>query len=328
MKRVAAPHNERLLASWDGGEDAALWTIDDTRIGILTLDFITPVVDDPYDFGQIAAANAISDVFAMGGKPLFALNVVAFPTNCEPLEVLEKILEGGAVQTTRAGAILAGGHSVQDEEPKYGLVVYGETTHQKIWRVSGARDGDALILTKPLGTGVAVTAIKAGLFAGEHIEESVRSMSQLNALPILLSDELHTAVHACTDVTGFGLAGHALDMLVTSDRKNLNLAIDSRALPLLGGVVEAADMGLVPAGTYTNRERYAPRCETRVAEADRVQKINDFAFDPQTSGGLLLAVDPAKADAILALLAQNGFDRAAIIGHFEATDEKGRLFFD
>ena len=187
--------------------------IDDKRAAIFTLDFITPVVDDPFTYGQIAAANALSDVYAMGGRPLVALNIVGFPVTCEPLEVLSEILKGGQERVNAAGAVLAGGHSVDDGEPKYGLAVFGEVDAAKMWKVTGARPGDALILTKPLGTGLVATAIKAGAADPGETEAAVRSMRALNDLPMRLPGELLAEVHACTDVTGFSLAGHLLDML-------------------------------------------------------------------------------------------------------------------
>lgn len=309
----------RLLTGWDHGEDAALWAIDENRVGIMTVDFITPVVDDPETWGQIAAANALSDAFAMGGKPLVALNVVGFPVHCEPLEMLQAVLKGGQSKVIEAGAVLAGGHSVEDEEPKYGLAVFGEVEREKIWRVSGARPGDVLVLTKPLGTGLCTTAVKADM--GDLLETAVAiaSMARLNDLPRHLDDELHLSIHACTDVTGFGLAGHLLDML---SGNRVDCLLDPGALPAFPGVLEVADMGLIPAGAYRNRELYSPRVE---GLGKLPRNLQDLVFDPQTSGGLLLAVDPENAPALLAGCEGGFAPGSRAIGRFE--EGSGRIRF-
>ena len=309
----------RILASWSGGEDAALWKLDDKRIGILTIDFITPIVDDAYTWGQIAAANSISDVFAMGGRPLIALNVVNFPTKLLGLDILKLILDGGYDKTREAGAFLVGGHSVQDDEPKYGLVVYGEVDNNKIWRTTGAKDGDKLILTKPLGTGIAATAIKAGMLEDKATElDAVKYMRMLNSLPLYMDDDLHDAVHAATDVTGFGLAGHVLDML-SDETIDLNLNLNN--LPSIAGVKELADMGLVPEGAYRNRAEYEHKVDF-INQAYSQSEI-DLMFDAQTSGGLLLAARADKAEQIVNLAKLKGFDKACIIGEF--VDGTGRI---
>ena len=309
----------RILASWSGGEDAALWKLDDKRIGILTIDFITPIVDDAYTWGQIAAANSISDVFAMGGRPLIALNVVNFPTKLLSLDILKLILDGGYDKTREAGAFLVGGHSVQDDEPKYGLVVYGEVDNNKIWRTTGAKSGDKLILTKPLGTGIAATAIKANMLEDKLTElEAIKYMRMLNSLPLYMDDDLHDAVHAATDVTGFGLAGHVLDML-SDETIDLNLNLNN--LPSIAGVKELADMGLVPEGAYRNRAEYEHKVDF-INQAYSQSEI-DLMFDAQTSGGLLLAARADKAEQIVNLAKLKGFDKACIIGEF--VDGTGRI---
>jgi selenide,water dikinase len=301
--------DESLIASWNRGEDAALWKIDEERIGILTVDFITPVVDSPEYFGKIAAANSLSDVYAMGGRPLIALNVVCFPTDCEPLDVLREILNGGAQKAIEAGAMLAGGHSVQDEEPKYGLVVFGEVKKERMWTVGTARPGDVLVLTKPIGTGIAVTAIKAGLFSDENIDAAVQSMAKLNSIPPILSEDICKTVKACTDVTGFGLAGHALDLL----SEGTTLEIEMERLPLLPGIKEMADMGLIPAGAYRNKEHSGPKV---INESKMGIFAEDLLFDPQTSGGLLIAIPAQYEDELLRQLHAGGFDRSVRIGKF------------
>jgi selenide,water dikinase len=308
--------DERVLATWSGGEDAALWKIDDRRLGVLTVDFITPVVDDPFVWGQVAAANSISDVFAIGGRPLLALNVVGFPTKKLELEVLKKILEGGFSKTREAGAFLGGGHSVQDEEPKYGLVVYGELETDRIWRTVGAREGDLLILTKPLGTGIAITAVKADMIEDPQTEaEATRWMTTLNDTR-KLGDDLCRAVRAATDVTGFGLAGHVLDMLGAG---NLGLLLELENVPLLPGVLDLADAGMIPEGTYRNRIAY----EDRVQMQGKFKEARvDLLFDAQTSGGLLLAVPPERAEEMLEVCRKAGFVYSSIIGRFTAGDAK------
>lgn len=305
--------DDRILATWDGGEDAALWKIDDKRLGILTVDFITPVVDDPYIWGQIAATNSISDVFAMGGRPIIALNIVGFPTQTLPLDVLKKILEGGFSKTREAGAFLLGGHSVVDSEPKYGMVVYGEVYAGSVWRTTGARAGDLLLLTKPVGTGIVATALKAGADGiAESTADAVKWMTTLNDIPLKLTDGLCRAVRAATDVTGFGLAGHILDML--SDRnERLNLRLSLRDVPLLTGTLDLANEGFVPGGTHRNREAYNDKVKIdgRYSSAEL-----DVMFDAQTSGGLLLAISPAHAGELLEACRAAGFHRTTVIGEF------------
>lgn len=304
-----------ILASWNGNEDAAVFELDESRYGILTVDFITPVVDDAFTWGQIAAANSLSDVFAMGGRPIVALNVVCFPSKYLGLDVLKSILEGGFERVRSSGAFLVGGHSVQDDEPKYGLVVYGEAEKSKLWRTTGAREGDNLILTKPLGTGIAVTAIKAGMIEDEStVTEATESMKALNILN--LTDDFHMAVNAATDVTGFGLAGHLLDMLGGS----LNCVINPKILPTIAGVKSLADMGLVPEGAYRNMAMYQDSVES---DGEFQQADIDMIYDAQTSGGLLLAVSPGKSQALLNHIRKEGFSRAEIIGAF--TKGNGRI---
>ena len=299
-----------MLASWNGNEDAAVFELDSERLGVLTVDFITPVVDDPYTWGQIAAANSLSDVFAMGGRPIVALNTVCFPTKSLELDVLRKILEGGFERVRTAGAFLVGGHSVQDDEPKYGLVVYGEVMQSELWRTTGAKAGDKLILTKPLGTGIAVTAIKADMIEDEATRiEATQSMIKLNMID--LPRELqNTEVHAATDVTGFGLAGHLCDML----GENLDCRINLRDVPSITGVKELADMGLIPEGAYRNQAAYEEFVDV---QDDTLKRSDiDMLYDAQTSGGLLLAVSPEHAENVLRHVRHQGFGRAEIIGTF------------
>lgn len=309
--------DQRLLTGWEHGEDAALWALDEKRVGIFSIDVITPVVDDPVIWGEIAAANALSDIFAMGGQPLLALNFIGFPLNCLPLEMLQDVLKGGLNKVKEAGAVLAGGHSIEDEEPKFGLAVFGEVASDRVWRTWGARDGDVAILTKPLGTGILATALKAGMADERETEAMVRSMRALNDIPRDLSEGQFRGIHACTDITGFGFAGHALDML---SEGVLNLVLDLERLPVLPGTIEKAEMGLVPAGGYNNRNQY----ERSVDNLEHLPvERGDLLFDPQTSGGLLMAVDPNMADEVLQICYEKGFGFADKVGTFRTGS--GRL---
>ena len=310
LSGIPKEYGDRVLASWNGNEDAAVFALDSERLGVLTIDFITPVVDDPYTWGQIAAANSLSDVFAMGGRPLVALNVVCFPTKSLELDVLKQILSGGFDRVRESGAFLVGGHSVQDDEPKYGLVVYGEVKRSELWRTTGAKECDKLILTKPIGTGIAITAIKADMIEDEATRtEATQSMKTLNDIALL--PEMHEHVHAATDVTGFGLAGHILDML----GENLDCNVFLRKVPAISGVKDLADMGLVPEGAYRNQAAYESHVDVR-GEFSRSDM--DMLYDAQTSGGLLLAVSPEYADAVVNHVRRKGFGRAEVIGTFES----------
>lgn len=268
-------------------------------------------MDDPKTFGAVAAANSLSDVYAMGGRPIVALNIVCFPTSCEPLSVLQDILEGGARKIIEAGAMLAGGHSVRDEEPKYGLVVFGEVDASQKWTVGNARVGDVLLLTKPVGTGIAITAIKAGLLLQDAISAACSSMTKLNNVPQILPERLRKAVSSCTDLTGFGLASHALDLV----GDGVSLEISCSKIPLLPGIREMAEMGLIPAGAYSNKEFIAQRVKN---VSSMGQFAEDIVYDPQTSGGLLIAAAPEDAAEIADILRKNGFPDTAEIGVFTA----------
>ena len=256
---------------------------------IQTVDFFTPVVDDPYMFGQIAAANALSDIWAMGGEPVVALNIVCFP-NCLDPEILGEILAGGAAKVKEAGAVLAGGHSIQDDEPKYGLCVSGIVHPDKIFKNYGARPGDMLLLTKPIGSGIVNTAVKGDMASPEAAKEVIEVMSLLNRKGKKIV-ERHE-VHACTDITGFGLAGHAMEMAIPS---KVTLELDVHKIPYIRESLDYADMGLIPAGAYRNRDHLGDKFKYDPVE----QKYADLAVDPQTSGGLLIAVPESEVDAIL-----------------------------
>ena len=279
---------------------------------IQTVDFFTPIVDDPYMFGQIAAANSLSDIYAMGGRPVVALNIVAFP-NCLDVSILGDILKGGADKVMESGAVLAGGHSIQDNEPKYGLCVSGIVHPDKLYQNIGAKPGDVLILTKPIGSGVVNTAVKGELASKDAIHEASLCMSSLNKTAAEAA-ALHT-VHACTDVTGFGLIGHACEMTAGE----VTFEIDVHKIPYLCEADEYAMMGLVPGGAYRNRAYRGDQ-----ADVSRVEEhFADLAFDPQTSGGLLLAVPEEEADPLMADLRLLGLATpAAIIGRVLPRQEK------
>ncbi len=280
---------------------------------IQTLDFFTPVVDDPYLFGQIAAANALSDVYAMGGVPKLALNIVCFP-NCLDVEILGEILRGGADKVKEAGAVLAGGHSVQDDEPKYGLSVTGLVHPDRVYKNSGCRPGDILILTKQIGSGVVNTAVKAQMASEEAALESVRVMASLNRKAGEAA-AAHT-IHACTDVTGFGLLGHCAEMAKAGD---VTLDISVRDIAYMKDAMDHARMGLVPAGAYRNREFVQPDLDDGNVE----EVYLDLLCDPQTSGGLLFSVPESEAAELLDdLRAQKIETEVSVIGRVLEKQEK------
>ncbi len=282
---------------------------------VQTVDFFTPVVNDPYRFGRIAAANALSDVYAMGGEPVSAMNIVCFPKSGRPVSVLRDILRGGLDAIMEAGAVLAGGHSVDDPEIKYGLAVSGAIDPERIARNDGLAVGDTLILTKPLGSGVLATAVKADWEGAAALEEELyRWAARLNAAGARVIRELNLS--AATDVTGFGLGGHALEMARAS---GVGLEIFVEALPFMDRALELAGMGLVPAGSHANAAHYACRTVRR-AGIDPLKA--DLVFDAQTSGGMLLAVPGDQVEAARALLAGAG-DLAAVVGRVVAAGEEG-----
>ena len=295
--------NPDLLVGTETSDDAAVYRISDELAIIQTLDFFTPVADDPYDFGQIAAANALSDVYAMGGEPKTALNIVAFPKDMDT-EILGEILKGGADKVMEAGAVLAGGHTIQDDTPKYGLSVTGFVHPDKFWKNYGAQTGDRLILTKALGTGIINTAIKADMASERAREAALASMKTLNkgARDVLKKYQ----IHACTDVTGFGLGGHGTEM---AEGSNKTLVIHTEQLPVLPNVEEYASMGLIPGGAYRNRNFAGKSGYTSTA----VLWKEDLVFDPQTSGGLLAAVPEEETDSIVQELKKAGLP-ASVIG--------------
>jgi selenide,water dikinase len=276
-------------------------------------------VDDPYGFGQIAAANALSDVYAMGGVPKTAMNLVAFPIKDMDISVLRQIIQGGLDKMREAEVALVGGHSVEDKELKYGLSVTGFIHPDRILTKKGLKTGDRLVLTKPLGTGIINTAIKGGLASEEIIDTVTRLMATLNRDAAEIMKDY--PVHACTDITGFGLLGHIAEMVIDT---GLSVRLTSKTIPILPETLEYAGMGLIPAGTYNNRE-FRECMVDFTPSVDRL--LQDILFDPQTSGGLLMCVDRESADELLAKLKEKGLANAAIIGEVLA-EPKERILVD
>jgi selenide,water dikinase len=300
-------------------DDAGVYRLTDEIALIQTVDFFTPIVDDPFRFGQITAANALSDVYAMGGRPLLAMNILACPVKTMDRAVFREIIQGGLSKIEEAGALLVGGHSIEDAELKYGLSVTGLVHPDKVLLNAGARPGDVLLLTKPIGTGILSTAIKGGL-AGSEIEERITEvMVTLNKLAAEVMDDIRSrtgmedAVHACTDITGFGLLGHLHEMLEASD---VSARLFGRQVPVLDRTEEFARMGIVPAGAHSNRKHFGQWIANRTeASADLEVRLSD----PQTSGGLLIAVTPGAAEAIIRGLVERGYILpCAVIGEITA----------
>jgi selenide,water dikinase len=299
-----------VLVGLETSDDAGVYLIDDERVLIQTVDFFTPIVDDPYEYGQIAAANSLSDVYAMGGVPITALNIVGFPMGTYPNEWLERILAGGCEKVTEAGVALLGGHTVQNPEIMYGLSVTGMAHRDQVTANRGARPGDALVLTKALGTGIVTQALKRDEADAAHLEAAVRSMKQLNAAAARAMGAV--GAHAATDITGFGLLGHLYEMLAASE---VGAELDVAALPLLPGALGYAARGLTTGGANNNRAylKESIRLEGNLSEA-----LQAVLYDPQTSGGLLMAVAPDRTHALLDALAAEGVEIRAVIGRVTA----------
>lgn len=294
-------------------DDSAVYKLDDSRALISTMDFFPPVVDTPYEFGAIAAANALSDVYAMGGEPLMAINLVAFPDGLDH-GILSEILRGGAEKVREAGAVVSGGHTVADKEPKYGLSVTGMVHPERILTKGGAKPGDRLILTKALGTGVITTALKNGRAEDAHIVEAVRSMSRLNRDAAQAAQEI--GVHAMTDVTGYSLLGHGYEMAVASDA---SLVFDYDQLVWLSGAIEYAEQDVFPGGTWRNQDYFK-----QWVRFDGIfsEEAEGLLYDPQTSGGLLIAVAAERAQDLCDLIVERGDHSARIIGEVSSLDER------
>lgn len=295
-----------LLQGLSTPDDAAVWRLDGERALVLSADFFPPVVDDPRAFGRIAAANALSDLYAMGARPLLGINLVGWPEGLDR-GILATILRGGAETMLEAGAVVAGGHTTTDAEPRYGLAVVGEVHPQRVLTTGGAREGDVLVLTKPVGTGVVTTAAKRDTADTAHVDAAVASMARLNRQAAAVLGRVPEAVHAVTDVTGFGLVGHAHEM---AEQSRLELRLDWSAVPLLPGAREHAIAGAVPGGGGRNRAYYE-RIATLADTLDDAARV--LLFDPQTSGGLLAALDPRSAPTVVESLRRAG-EPAATIG--------------
>ena len=292
-----------LLVGYDSSDDAAVYRLTDELALIQTVDFFPPVVDDPYDFGQIAAANALSDVYAMGGEPRLAMNLLAVPS-CLPREAVGAILEGGAAKVAEAGAVTAGGHSIEDAEPKYGLCVSGLVHPGAVLTNRGAQEGDLLVLTKPLGTGILTTAAKAELLSGAEYRAMTDLMAALNRDAARAAVPLRPS--ACTDVTGFGLIGHAREM---AEGAGCTIELWPGRVPIVPQALELARDGIIPAGAYRNLEFAGPEVETA---GSFPQAVLDCLYDPQTSGGLLLAITEERGAELLRRLADAGVTAAAV----------------
>ncbi len=300
------PTNENVIVGLDPADDAGVYKIADDLALIQTVDFFTPVVDDPYWFGQIAAANALSDVYAMGGTPKTAMNLVAFPVKEMDLSILREIIQGGIDKLKEAEVVLIGGHSIEDKELKYGLSVTGIIHPSLVLTKKGLQKGDRLVLTKPLGTGIVNTAIKAGMASEDLTEKVTHLMAALNRDAAGIMSKF--SISACTDVTGFGLLGHLAEMVKGS---GMSVQIFSEQVPMIQEALEFASMGLIPAGAYKNREFR----ESMINFSDTVLRSQqDILFDPQTSGGLLISVSNHQSEELVSALKSEGVSDAAVIG--------------
>lgn len=304
--------NENLLVGLETSDDAAVYKLTNEIALIQTLDFFTPMVDDPYVFGQISAANALSDVYAMGGVPSVCMNIVCFPS-CYDMNVLGEILRGGFDKVKESGALLVGGHTVDDKEPKYGLSVSGIVNPNKVLSNANAKVNDKLILTKPIGVGILNTAMKENLLDENISKKVIETMTHLNKYAAKSFDEIN--VNSVTDITGFGLLGHALEMAKAS---NVSIEIDSSEVPILEGAISMANMGIIPAGMYKNKDYISK--DVLVSDIDTA--IEDILYDPQTSGGLLVSVSEENAEKLVSSMLKNGSLEAKIIGTVKEKSDK------
>ncbi|MFH1231229.1 MAG: selenide, water dikinase SelD [Planctomycetota bacterium] len=335
LNELKQSRHPNLLVGFETSDDAGVYKLTDDLAIVQTIDFFPPVVDDPYIFGQIAAANALSDIYAMGAKPLTAMNVIAFPIHDMDIAVLKEIMKGGLQKLDEAGVTLVGGHSIEDKEIKYGLSVTGIIHPEKILTNNGIKVNDNIILTKPLGVGIVNTAVKAGLASSQIIEASQQVMITLNrvAAEVMLEIGVNPAhnlqigqpkvevmcgVNACTDVTGFGLLGHLCEMIAPSQS---GIIIETSTVPVLDKVEEFAQMGLIPAGTYRNRN-FREKMIKKTKEIP--EYLMDILFDPQTSGGLLISVSEEKTDELIRRLKSKNVQSACIIGKVVA-EPKGMI---
>ena len=305
LRQLPAINDPKLLVGISTGDDAAVYKMSEDLAIISTVDFFPPIVDDPFKFGEIAATNALSDVYAMGGKPVIALNIVGFPVDL-PHEILGEILSGGASKADEAGVLIVGGHTVDDAEPKYGMSVTGVVNPGEQVTNAGAKPGDVLVLTKPIGTGIITTAGKQERVSAETLDRAVAIMGELNRKAS--EAMMHVGVHACVDITGFGLLGH---LRLISQGSDVRARVSVGAIPVIEGVEELLDMGIAPGGTHRNLESLDGVVDWY---ADVPEQTKILLADAQTSGGLLIAVAPQKADALLQALEDAGVGTRAIIG--------------
>ena len=315
LEGILVHHDPNLLVGFDKSDDASVYKISDELALVQTVDFFPPIADDPYVFGQIAATNALSDVYAMGGEPKLCLNIMAVPKDM-PKEAVHRLLQGGYDKVYEAGALITGGHSILDEEPKYGLAVTGFVHPDKILTNSGAKPGDVLLFTKPLGIGVLSTAAKADMVSEEGMALAQRMMTTLNksARDVMVQYR----VHACTDVTGFGMLGHLYEMAQGSD---VQITLDVEAMDLIPEALELARMGILPEGMYRNRSFAQEAVDPGATELAK----QDLLFDPQTAGGLVMACDPDDADALFEAL-KAAVPSAQRIGTVSAYEGGKRIF--
>jgi selenide,water dikinase len=318
------PHfsDPNVLVGTEHRDDAAVYRLDNEKALVCTTDFFTPIVDDPYDFGRIAASNALSDIYAMGARPLMALNLVGFPARDLPMEILGKIIEGGAAAVKEAGAVLLGGHSIDDKEPKYGLAVVGLVNPNQFLTNSGGQEGDVLILTKPLGTGIIANGIKKGLATDEEIATVTHVMSTLNRSASEVFVKHREKVNALTDVTGFGLFGHLTEIIKGA---GLSATIKSNSVPMMEGAIRLSNEGLIPGGTRANLKSVLGH--TTFFDGLENNELRQLQLaDAQTSGGLLACVSPEIAPQIVAELQEVGTLAAAVIGTLVKGDPEIRVF--
>ncbi len=305
IKGIAMVKVPRLLAATATLDDAAVYRMSPRTALLATVDFFTPVVDSPRSFGRIAAANSLSDIYAMGGKPFLALNVFCGSTEALPARDLREILKGGEEKTREAGAVVAGGHSVEDKEIKFGLCALGTVDPRKVVFNSGARPGDSLVLTKPLGIGLMTTGIKSGVLPKRSVSKVTRVMEELNAGASRVM--MQVGVNACTDVTGFGFLGHLRELAAAG---GVDIEVEAGSVPVMGEAYDMLEAGFIPGGLWTNRHHFAPW----VTAVDVGAETLNVLYDPQTSGGLIISVAAAKADKLLGRLKRAGVGQASIVG--------------
>ena len=311
LKDLPPSSDPNLLVGFDTSDDAAVYRLSDELAVVSTVDFITPPVDDPVWFGRIAAANSLSDIYAMGGRPITALNLIMFPSRKLGMEVLKGILKGGAEKVAEAGASLAGGHSVEDDEPKYGLAVMGIVSPKRVLTNAGAKPGDLLILTKPLGTGVLFNACRSGKLPWNELEPILPQVAALNSTAVQIA--FNSEVHACTDITGFGILGHALEMARAS---SVRIDLDFSALPFYPNAIDMYRKGETTGSNKPNQKLVQ---SFLFLSTQLSQEQHQLLFDPQTSGGLLLSVPQSRAETLLNELRGAGVSSASVIGKVDSS---------